>query len=294
MATPRSTKLVLMGLFQPLRFPAEEIRVMRFAFHLLSYWLDDMNMASFDGEVRQKLAGIDRELKRLAIDQIAKSHRLNADTFAIAALMFALRGLHRKRRPRPGYFPYRWPKDTQQTALLRRLENARRRSVREWFRLGSVDCYRRWHKRWLRFMKLIQVGLRPVRLKQLEQSRQCSKEIVDQVLKNTKALLDERHPEQPYGEKDLRRIVRAALHHVRQDRALVGERDLVIPTKYGLEFLDEFVMKHLRRLFWKKVHEACSQEPSSLEEEEPDQGFATVLAYARLKATMQKVREAWT
>jgi hypothetical protein len=286
MANPRSTKLTIMGPITSFRLTTAEVQLVHFAFIVLRYWLNDMSMSHFDREICERVIRVSDGVTRLAADRDAKSHRVHADTFAIAAMMYALRGLGRKHRPR--YLGLAWPKATNTAPLLKRLEKFRRRTLRTWFRLGSAKCYREWHARWLRFMKLIQGAHRPIPFKR----RNLDREYLERVLKNVRRIVAESHPDQAYREKDLRRIVRAAMRHVRRERACVSIRDLLCLTEGGRKFLDEYIMLRLRRLFWKEFH-ALPDTRQSTPDEEENEAYAMVLEAARDKARAQALMASW-
>jgi hypothetical protein len=77
----------------------------------------------------------------------------------------------------------------------------------------------------------------------LRQNKQVLKIVMDKAL----AILKEEQEPTPTQE-DLRKTVRAALRHVRRERAGVWIRDLLKPTIAGKEFLSTFCIRRLREL----------------------------------------------
>ena len=67
------------------------------------------------------------------------------------------------------------------------------------------------------------------------------------IIKNLRAILKEDDEATPC-ERDLRKVVRAALRHVRRERSSVWIRDLLEPTEDGKEFLANFCIRRLRNL----------------------------------------------
>jgi hypothetical protein len=245
MPTPRSTHLVILGPTVPLRLSVSEIRVLNLGFILISQYQADTRLNSYDPELAAKLKAVRDQVQRLAEDQ-QSTYRIHADVLTLAAMIFAVHAIEREARA--GRFAIRWPQRDNFPRFLDRLEKFRRRAKRLWFRLGSVPCYREWRDRWQRFVKAARKSLRLCH--RLPKRPNTYKLQLAKVMEYTKQILNEAG--EKYHEVDLKPIVRAALHHIRQGRGPVMIKSIIWPTADGRRFLLEFVGKRLAALRWKR------------------------------------------
>ena len=282
MPNPKSTTLIVMGPTVELRLSRAELDGLRYGCYILRWHLSKPDILRSDFELTDRLHKMSLEVLRLAGAKKCQTIRVHADVFALAALAFGLRSIPREIRR--GRISIRWPANTDYRKLLRRLERYRRRAKNRWFKLGSTECYRRRQRRWQTFLK----GVNRKRPREKNLLRARFQQRVDDVLTITKEVLVGQAPNWVPLDSDLRPMVRAALRHVRRERAPITMKEIIYDTPAARSFLAEFVGQRVRALFWRRVHELEAKEP--LCPEENDEAFAAVRDLARDKGCEEMIR----
>ncbi|MFZ0481183.1 MAG: hypothetical protein WAL71_18735 [Terriglobales bacterium] len=168
--------------------------------------------------------------------------------------------------------------------LLKRLERYRKRAKRLWIKTGSAEAYREYHARRGRFLEAVHTKVPRRR----DVVRAHYQKRASEILEITKPLLAAQPPCWVPLDDDLQPIVRAAIRHVRRERAPVTFKDLICATPDGKSFLSGYVGKRVRILFWQRVHELEAKEARSPEEN--DDASAAVRELARDKAREVMIR----
>jgi hypothetical protein len=284
MPNPKPTNLVVVGPTVSFRLSASELEGVRYACFLVYRYLDNLLFRLYDPPLAERLEQICRQIFCLANSKKSKSFRIHADVLAIAAIMFGLRRIRREiRRNR---IPVLWPERTDYGNLLGRLELCRKKAKRAWFRLGSVKCYFDWQKRWETFLK----GNHSKAPKMRDTVRKYRQQTIDKVLTITKRVLPEQNPRWVPLDHDLRPMVRAAIRHVRRERAYVGMKDLTYGTPEGRRFLSEYVGRLVSKLFWKKMNEAPAR-PQTSDDQEENEVWSPLLERALDTARAEAIRQ---
>ena len=284
MPNPKSTKLVTFGPTVAFRVSAIELDSFRSSCFLIHWYLEDLLFPLYDSELAEHLQNICHDIFRLADNKKCQIFRIHADALALAAIMLGLRRIPwEARRHRAAI---RWPDTKHHTKLLKRLEHYRRRAKRRWFRVGSAECYREYQVRWQRFLKGVHFRI-PREKDGILVHHQKN---LNAVLKIVKELLPGQNPQWIPLDPELRPMVRAAIHHVKRERAPVTMKDLLYGTPDGRAFLSEYVGRLVMKRFWQKMN-AMAGQPSHSNEEDGDDEFIQLLEAARDAARAEAIRQ---
>jgi hypothetical protein len=245
----------LRSLTTHLRLSRPEVNLINIGFDCILYRTSDLSLQCYDSGLLAYIREVASEFREVAIRPPAATHRLKLDAMGCAMCIFALRLFQREIR-RDKLSSYVWPPAINRERLLKKLERHRKRAKRKWLSQGDAASYQDWGMRLRRFLGWVKEALRPVHIHAVQDSRH---RWLDRVFATVKQLLTTATDEDLPGDRELRKLVRKMMRHLRRGRGFATPLDIHSVNDRGRRFITWYMVKEIAE-YWAAMRATSSPE----------------------------------
>lgn len=217
------------------RWSNDESRIIACGLVLAQRDASYLDLSAHDSETALAIDWLANAVREIAC-RPPGTHRVRLDAMQIAVCQFAIRSFDRRIR-RGQILSLVWPTGTNKESLLKKLEKHRKRAKRKWLRFGDPPQYQELSRRWRRFLGWVRENHRPIRPRLLN----VYKQHLNWVLANAKRVLAAEMLGPIPEDRELRKLVRKMIRHVRRGRAPVTMKELMVGSDVGHWFIAKYL-----------------------------------------------------
>lgn len=238
-----------------LRLSRQEVSLIYTGFRWILYRASDLNLRHHDSGLLDYIEEVASVIREINKRPPAATHRLHLDAMGCAMCIFALRLYGREVR-RDKLITDVWPSAINRERLLKKLEKHRKRAKRKWLSQGEAASYQDWSVRWRRFLDWVRVALRPYRSHSMQD---FYRRWIDQYFAFAKQVLATATNEDLPNDRELRKMVRKMVRHLRRGRGWASRLDIIRANDRGRRFVVWYMMREIGK-YWAEIPATTSPE----------------------------------